>query len=203
MATSAFTTVKSERYWSPSPNCKVCGRLSVRGSYLCGTCRPLLFRIDTRKDAAGRRWRIDKPARLEAMRGHTVRPWLAEVTNDRYGEVVVDPESLDVRVRGQGGQWRKASLLSHGTAEQVYLLLRAGLAEHLTKKGETCPLILDDPTAQWDPQRTEASLRVLHAISRERQVLVFSQESDVLAWAQGNLNEPQDHIECLEVVAPV
>lgn len=38
------------------------------------------------------------------------------------------------------------------------------------------------------------------ALSRERQVIVFSQEADVLAWAEANLREPQDHIEGLEVV---
>ena len=33
---------------------------------------------------------------------------------------------------------------------------------------------------------------MIHAISRERQVILFSQEADVLAWAEANLEGPQD-----------
>lgn len=113
------------------------------------------------------------------------------------------PESLDVRVRGPGGQWRRASLSLTARPSRSTCSYGQGWPSISRGKGETCPLILDDPTAQWDPQRTEASPRVLHAIRRERQVVVFSQEADVLAWAQVNLHEPQDHLERLEVVAPV
>jgi hypothetical protein len=54
-------------YWTPSPDCRVCGRQSVPGSYLCSVCRQLIRRVDTRKDSLGRGWRIDKKARLEAL----------------------------------------------------------------------------------------------------------------------------------------
>lgn len=124
----------------------------------------------------------------------TVQRWLREITTKRYGEVAVDPETLKVRVRTDRGQWRDAAFLSHGTAEQIYLLLRMALAEHLTKKDGVCPLILDDITAQWDTERTDAVLNILHAISRERQVILFSQEADVFAWAQANLREPEDRL---------
>ncbi|MHB8736753.1 MAG: AAA family ATPase, partial [Terriglobales bacterium] len=76
----------------------------------------------------------------------TIAQRLPEVTQGRYVEAIVDPETLDIRVRDAQGRLREAVLLSQGTAEQIYLLLRMALAQHLTKPDETCPLILDEAT---------------------------------------------------------
>jgi uncharacterized protein YhaN len=116
-----------------------------------------------------------------------VRDRLARVTDGRYVEVSVDPETLKVQVRDSRGRWRNAEFLSHGTAEQVYLLLHVAMAEILTADGANCPLLLDDSTVQSDPQRTRAILDVLHEVSLEHQVILFSQEDDVIAWAQEQL----------------
>jgi uncharacterized protein YhaN len=87
-----------------------------------------------------------------------------------------------------------AERLSYGTAEQVYLLLRAALAQYLATTGEPCPLILDDPTAYADDSRSTAVLQVLHHVSVERQVIVFSHDTQVLAWARDALDGPRDKI---------
>jgi len=115
---------------------------------------------------------------------------LPDVTAGRYWDVRVDPESLAIHVCGANGKWRDASALSHGTAEQIYLLLRVALAEQLVRPGEVCPLLLDDIAVQSDIERTQGILACLHAISRDRQVILFSQQESVLAWAQQNLAEP-------------
>jgi uncharacterized protein YhaN len=99
----------------------------------------------------------------------------------------VDPEDLNVRVRLPNGSLQPAHLLSHGTAEQVYLLLRVAMAERLTKPDEVCPLILDDVTVQSDGERTRTILETLHAVSAERQIILFTQEEDVLSWAETTL----------------
>jgi DNA repair exonuclease SbcCD ATPase subunit len=120
---------------------------------------------------------------------------LAQITGGRYSEVRVDPEDLNVRVRLTNGALQPAYLLSHGTAEQVYLLLRVAMAERLTKAEEVCPLILDDVTVQSDGERTRAILETLQAISAERQIVLFTQEEDVLAWAEATLqNSTQDQL---------
>jgi uncharacterized protein YhaN len=124
----------------------------------------------------------------------TVKRWLPEVTMGRFSDAIVDPETLMVQVRDPQGRWRDAALLSHGTSEQIYLLLRVALAQHLGKPGETCPLILDEVTVQCDRVRTEAIMRCLHAISRERQVIVFTQQQEVLAWAQDHLDGSSDRL---------
>ena len=122
----------------------------------------------------------------------TVLEWLPRVTGGRYTDCKVDPESLQVEVRAAGGTWRAAGLLSHGTAEQIYLLLRLALARHLVADGEVCPLILDDAVAACDTERKQALLDTLHAVSAETQVILFTHEEDVLAWARRRLPEPRD-----------
>jgi exonuclease SbcC len=119
---------------------------------------------------------------------------LSVVTNNRYQESLVDPETLAVRVRAASGSWREADRLSQGTTEQVYLLLRIALAEHLTKEGEATPLILDDVTVQSDGVRTARILETLHDVARHHQVILLSQEDDVLDWARRELAEPRDRL---------
>jgi DNA repair exonuclease SbcCD ATPase subunit len=125
---------------------------------------------------------------------------LAAVTGGRYREVFVDPQDLNVRVRTPDQGLREARLLSHGTAEQVYLLLRVAMAEQLTTPGERCPLLLDDITVQSDAVRSRTILETLHGISARTQVILFTQEDDVLAWARDHLAGPGDR---LQVLPPV
>ena len=129
--------------------------------------------------------------------GATVRQWLPRVTGERYADCRVDPESLRVEVRAGGGEWRRAELLSHGTAEQVYLLLRLALARHLAAPGEVCPLILDDAVAACDAERRRALLDTLRAISASAQVILFTHEDDVRDWARQSLSAPRDQLTTL------
>lgn len=117
----------------------------------------------------------------------TVLEWLPDVTDGRYTGCRIDPENLLVEVRTPGGRWRSAELLSHGTAEQIYLLLRFALSRHLTREGETCPLILDDVVGASDAIRKQAVLQTLHALARSTQVILFTHEEDVRDWARDNL----------------
>jgi uncharacterized protein YhaN len=119
--------------------------------------------------------------------------WLPRITPG-YREAIVDPATLEVQVRTPDGSLRPATSLSHGTAEQVYLLLRVALAERLTRPGEVCPLLLDDVTVQSDEERTRRILDLLHELARERQIVLFSQEADVLAWAERSLDSDRDRL---------
>jgi DNA repair protein SbcC/Rad50 len=119
-----------------------------------------------------------------------LRQWLPSVTQHRYRDARVDPHDLSVQALGPDNEWRDARQLSHGTAEQIYLLLRVGLAERLATTGETCPLILDDVLVQSDRGRKRALLEAVLSISRDRQVILFTQEDEVLQWAQSNLTTP-------------
>ena len=128
----------------------------------------------------------------------TVLEWLPRVTGGRYTDCRVDPASLAVEVRGPDGRFRSADLLSHGTAEQVYLLLRLALARHLTTPEETCPLLLDDALSGCDATRARAVLETLVAIADETQVILFTHDDDVRRWAERRLEGPRHRLIDLE-----
>lgn len=132
-----------------------------------------------------------------------VQQHLSPITGGRYTEVAVDPANLGVGVKETwSGQWRQARLLSGGTREQIYLLLRAAMAQHLATTGETVPLFLDEVTAQSDPERASELMRVLHRISQDRQVVVFTHDRTVLDWAEANLTASRDKVVRLDAPVP-
>ena len=79
----------------------------------------------------------------------------------------------------------------------MYLLLRVALADHLTAPHEVCPLLLDDVTVQSDAARTVAILDLLQQLSRERQIILFSQEDEALIWAREHLEADCDRLQRL------
>ena len=128
----------------------------------------------------------------------TVLEHLDKVTGSRYVDCVLSPESLQVEVADEEGRWRSASLLSHGTAEQLYLLLRLALAQQLTKpSGEVCPLILDDVVSAADSERKRRMLETLWSISESVQVILFTHEDDVRSWAEKRLTGERDQLTVL------
>lgn len=130
--------------------------------------------------------------RLAGVLRDTLLKWLPQVTAGRYGDCRVDPKTLLVEVRESQGDWRDAGLLSHGTAEQVYLLLRLALCRHLVKEHESCPLILDDPVSASDAHRQTSVLETLLAISEETQVILFTHDDDVRDWGRSHLSAQND-----------
>jgi hypothetical protein len=130
---------------------------------------------------------------LAPVLADTVRQWLPRVSGGAYLDVSVDPRDLRVRVREAASrQWRDAQRLSEGTREQIYLLLRVAMAQHLVATGETAPLILDEVTAQSDDARREALLGMLHEQSRERQVVLFTHDPRIGEWAALHLDPDRD-----------
>ena len=128
-----------------------------------------------------------------------VNAHLAGLTGGRYSEARVDPEQLTIRVRDTDGVYRDADRLSHGTAEQIHLLLRIAMARTLTAPSESCPLLIDDATVQTDSDRTEAVLSLLLELSAETQIVLFSQEDHVRDWAHANLLGSENRVIELEV----
>lgn len=114
--------------------------------------------------------------------------WIPKVTNGRYARVEVDPGDLSITLVTAAGERSDARLVSQGTMEQVYLVLRLVLAQVLSADHETCPVLLDDPTVHADANRKQQILDYLLAASKEHQVILFSQEQEVLDWAKNQLD---------------
>ena len=142
-------------------------------------------------EAAERRVHRDVAPILTA----SVQRHLPAITGGAYIEVGMNPRDLSVDVKeARTGQWRDARLLSEGTREQIYLLLRVAMAEHLVTTDESAPLLLDEVTAQSDPERKLRMLDVLHALSADRQIVLFSHDAEVMEWAALALREPRDRL---------
>ena len=126
---------------------------------------------------------------------------VSQVTNGRYRSVLVDPADLSVRLESASGERRDSLHVSRGTTEQVYLALRVVLAEVLSTGREKCPLLLDDPTVHADSDRKAAILECLLEVADDRQIILFSQEQQVLDWAHSRKDAGVHLIE-LESVQP-
>lgn len=98
----------------------------------------------------------------------------ARITEDRYARVVQTAAGL--KVETPSGVQRPPAELSRGTAEQLYLSIRLGLAATYMDGGIALPLVMDDVLVNFDPGRTERVLSALGSYAQEpgRQVLLFT-----------------------------
>jgi recombinational DNA repair ATPase RecF len=139
---------------------------------------------------------------LAPMLAAAIREWLPVISGGAYTEAGVNPADLSIEVKERAtGAWRQARLLSGGTREQVYLLLRIAMAQHLVTTAEAAPMILDEVTAQADADRREAILDMLLAMAADRQLILFAHDEAVLAWAERRLDGPHRIIR-LPLTAP-
>lgn len=57
-------------------------------------------------------------ADIAPVLNETIRPWVQRITGGRYDDIRVDPATLELQAHEAGGQFRPATLLSHGTTER-------------------------------------------------------------------------------------
>ncbi len=155
--------------------------------------------LDTTRDLLGQA-EADLNRQLAPELSESASERIGSLTKGRYQKVIVDPATLQATVLFEDGSDRLAEQLSYGTAEQIYLLLRLALVEYLSKGRDTCPVILDDVTVHADEERSKGILSLLHRISAERQVILFSQEETVKRWAEEHLDSTRDSLVLLPQV---
>ena len=132
---------------------------------------------------------------LAPVLGAAIAAELPRISAGRYVEAAVNPADLAVQVKAaDGGRWREARRLSHGTREQIFLLLRLAMTEQLVTPGEVAPLICDEVTVQSDQVRAVELLDLLHETSAGRQVVLFTHDERALAWAEANLTDAADRL---------
>jgi uncharacterized protein YhaN len=118
---------------------------------------------------------------------------LPKLTAGRYSKAVLDPRdfSLGLEIPERGLQ--PAERLSLGTREQLYLLLRIAIADTLGSRGETLPLLLDDPFVHFDAPRLERMFAFLLSLAETRQVLLFSKDFHTRYWLREHLTPSAGH----------
>lgn len=110
----------------------------------------------------------------------SMRERLALLTGERYTDVNVDTTHFGVSLLGEERpDFVALDVASHGTRDQVSLLLRLALCEVLSEGGEAVPLFLDEPFLAADLGRRHSLMEFLTALAAKNQVLVTT--SDPLA----------------------
>jgi DNA repair protein SbcC/Rad50 len=98
---------------------------------------------------------------------------LSMLTGARYLNVNVDTDHFALGLLSRDRpDMVPLDAVSHGTRDQVALLLRLALCEVLGGAGERAPLLLDEPLLTSDPARRDAFIEFLHDLSATHQVLI-------------------------------
>lgn len=105
---------------------------------------------------------------------------LSLLTEGRYSAVNVDHNHLTVSLQGnERPELVPLDQVSHGTRDQVSLLLRIAIAEVLSDTGEPVPLFLDEPLLSADPLRRDATLDFLATLSEHTQVVITTTDPEM------------------------
>lgn len=128
----------------------------------------------------------DKHARIAPRLAQLASQYLSDITGGAYRELMI---SRDLRISVRIPQTAALNeepekRLSKGTVDQIYLALRLAMVQSLNEAGESIPMLLDDPFANYDDTRLERAMRLLTEVSRRSQILLFTCREDVARVAQ-------------------
>lgn len=128
----------------------------------------------------------DRHARIAPRIAEVAGQYLGRITGGAYNEIMVSRElKITVRIPQTARLSEDPKrLLSKGTVDQVYLALRLALVQAMSANGESVPLLLDDPFANYDDSRLANALRLLTEIGNSHQILLFTCRQDVARAAR-------------------
>lgn len=117
---------------------------------------------------------------------------LGDITQERYGLTLSYGKDAAFKAKDQiNGTILNLEELSTGTRVQLLLAIRLAYIQSLEKQIKL-PILADELLANSDDQRSEAIIRSLIAISKERQVFYFTAQMDeVNKWKSFLQNEPE------------
>ena len=96
---------------------------------------------------------------------------MENISNGAYTNIQLD-EKDGIIVETKNGNYIPVDYLSIGTIDQLYLSLRLGAENQITK--EELPIMLDETFAYYDDERLENILNFLHTEYKNRQILIFT-----------------------------
>lgn len=96
---------------------------------------------------------------------------IEKISNGIYKNIKFDEEN-GMTVEVQNGNYVDARKLSIGTIDQLYLSLRLGAGQEISK--ETLPIILDETFAYCDNTRLENILEYIDEEFSDRQIILFT-----------------------------
>ena len=115
---------------------------------------------------------------------------LARITNNRYQHVEIDDGLNITVVAPETGRMVPASRLSHGTQDQIFYVERLEIIDLLDPTTGKAPLLVDEPFAHFDDERLSAALQLLAEETRERQVMLFTCDQELVEAACRVCDDP-------------
>lgn len=129
---------------------------------------------------------------------------IERVTGGRYTRAHVDPKTLGISLLvPETGLVVKDPPVSHGTRTLAYVLMRIGLAQHMSSVGEPVPLVLDDPFVDVDAERLPRVLDYLAELSDRIQVLIFTKDPEIVQWLESRTIDGRHRVHALGPGVPV
>jgi uncharacterized protein YhaN len=109
-----------------------------------------------------------------------LRESLPLFTSGRYRDATI-ADDLSISVIAPETQSQvPADSLSFGTRDQIYLVQRLEIAKMLIPTTGPVPLLLDEPFAEFDPERERSALELLCREAEQRQVILFSKDPELV-----------------------
>jgi uncharacterized protein YhaN len=96
------------------------------------------------------------------------------VTDGHYDRIISDEEGKTLSVLGKTNEKKRPEELSRGTAEQLYIALRLGLASEMANQSARLPIVMDDVFVNFDPERALGMASAVAEFAKEHQVLIFT-----------------------------
>lgn len=94
-----------------------------------------------------------------------------KISNGKYKNIKFDDEN-GIIVEVENGNYVLANNLSIGTIDQLYLSLRLGTCNEISK--EKLPIILDEAFAYYDDNRLKNILKYISTENKDRQIIIFT-----------------------------
>ena len=96
------------------------------------------------------------------------------LTDGRYDGVALTRDFAAEARRSGETVGHSAAYLSSGAADLMYLAVRLAMCELALEGAEKCPIILDDTLVNFDDDRAHHAVSLLHTLSKERQIILFT-----------------------------
>lgn len=112
--------------------------------------------------------------------------YMRTITDGQFVRVISRLGEKSIFVERASGEQLVSSLLSRGTAEQLYLAMRFALADEYSKTA-ALPLIMDDIFVNFDADRLSRTLTVLSAVAQSHQIILFTCHEHVVHALQAAL----------------
>lgn len=133
--------------------------------------------------------------------GSMVSKWFHEITDGRYRAVHFDAESGEVEVERADKKRLPAASLSGGAFDQLYLAIRASIAERMLPESKGF-FLLDDPFLKADRERLRTLMKMLHRlVERGWQVIYFTAKDEVVDALAADARA--GHVSIIELERPL